>query len=266
MKSIEELQTDRSTFSIGEAFTSGWNLVSKYLGLYIAAGIITVLIGGAAGLIPFIGSLINSLILSPCFMASAVFITWRISMGIGWTDFGDMFKGFKFLSQIMVSSLIQMVVMVFFLVLFFFNMLPQIFDLVTLSQSQDVYNNQDEIKALLMGFLNAKTIILFSLFMIAVLLVSVIWAFKTHFIVIYKMEAWPAMELSRKICTRNLFPMIGLFLLLFIVIIISAIPCGIGLLFTLPLSIGAVYNAFSQITHCHQPDEVKFDFMGEGKV
>ena len=69
MKSIEELQSDRSTFSIGEAFSDGWNLVSKHLGFYIAAGIIAVLIGSAAGIIPFIGSLINSLILSPCFMA-----------------------------------------------------------------------------------------------------------------------------------------------------------------------------------------------------
>ena len=266
MKSIEELQTDRSTFSIGEAFSDGWNLVSKHLGFYIAAGIITVLIGGAVGITPFIGSLINSLILSPCFMASAVFITWRIAMGIEWTDFGDMFKGFRFLSQIMVSSLIQMVVMVFLLIVFFFNMLPQIFDLVTLSQGQDFYKNQAEMEALLRGFLNAKTIIAFIFFMIAILLVSVIWAFKTHFIVIYKMEAWPAMELSRKICTRNLFPLIGLFLLLSVVIIISAIPCGIGLLFTLPLAIGTVYNAFQQITHCDQPDETNFDFRGEGRA
>jgi hypothetical protein len=37
-----------------------------------------------------------------------------------------------------------------------------------------------------------------------------------------------------------LFPLIGLFILLGIIIAISAIPCGIGLLFSLPLSIGAV--------------------------
>ena len=107
---------------------------------------------------------------------------------------------------------------------------------------------------------------MFLLLMVALLLVSVLWAFRTHFIVIYKMEAWPAMELSRKISMRNLFPLIGLFLLLFIIIVISAIPCGIGLLFSLPLSIGALYDAFAQITLCDQVDEVELDFTGEGNI
>ena len=266
MKSIEELQKDRSTFSIGEAISDGWSLVSKHLGYYIAAGIIAVLIGGAAGLIPFVGSLANSLIISPCFMAGAVFITWRISKGIDWTDFGDMFKGFNYLPKIMLSSLIESAVMAVLVVLFFFNLLPQIIDLVTLTQGDGFYNNRAEIEALAREFFNAKTVVLFILLMIGILLVAVIWAFKIHFIVIYNMEAWPAMELSRKICTHNLFQLIGLFLLLGIIIVISAIPCGIGLLFSLPLSIGAMYNAFAQITYCNQPDDIQFDYTGEGKV
>jgi uncharacterized membrane protein len=115
-------------------------------------------------------------------------------------------------------------------------------------------------------FFNAKTILLFLGLMIALLVVSVIWAFKIHFIVIYKMEAWPAMEMSRKISTRNFFQLIGLFILMGLIVIISALPCGIGLLFSLPLSIGATYSAFAQITHCNQPDEVELDFKGEGTV
>lgn len=264
MKSIAELQTDRSTFSIGNALSEGWALVSKHWGYYILAGIITVCIGAAAGIIPFVGSLANNLILSPCFMASAVFITWRISKGTAWTDFGDMFKGFNYLAQIMLSSLIQFVVMVALMVLFLFNFIPQIIDLISISQGQGMYTNRDEIELLVREFLNAKTILLLLGLMIAFLVVGVIWAFKTHFIVIYKMEAWPAMELSRKISTANFFQLIGLILLLGIIIIISALPCGIGLLFSLPLSIGALYSAFAQITHCNQPDEVELDFKGEG--
>jgi hypothetical protein len=266
MKSIAELQTDRSTFSIGDAISNGWALVKQFLGYYILAGILVIIMGATAGLIPFVGSLANSLILSPCFMAGAVFITWRISKNIGWTDFGDMFKGFNYLAQIMVSTLIQSVVMVALLLLFLFNFIPQIIELFTLSQGQGFYRNQDELEALARGFFSTKAIVLFLLFMVAILVVSVIWAFKTHFIVIYKMEAWPAMELSRKISTNNFFQLIGLFLLLFVIIVISALPCGIGLLFSLPLSIGAVYNAFAQITYCDQADEVELDFKGEGSI
>ena len=262
MKSIAELQTDRSTFSISDALSDGWKLVSTNLGYYILGGIIAVVCGFAVGIIPFVGGLANNLIISPCFMASAIFITWHVSRGVPWTDFAEVFKGFNFLSRIMVSSLIQGAVIVFLLVVFLFNFIPQLFELMSLSQSTDLYGNEEEIKAIFSVFFTGKALFLFLGFMICTLLVSVIWAFKTHFIVIYNMEAWPAMELSRKICTRNLFPMIGLFILLGIIVVISIIPCGIGLLFSLPLSIGALYSAFAQITRSHEEDEINLDVTG----
>ena len=67
MKSIEELQSGNSTFSISDALSEGWALISKHLGYYILGGILAVFIGMAAGIIPFVGSLANNLILSPDF-------------------------------------------------------------------------------------------------------------------------------------------------------------------------------------------------------
>ena len=96
MRSIEELRETQATFAISRAISDGWGLVSKYLGYYIGAGVITVIISIGLGFIPLIGGLINNLFVSPCFAASAIFITWRISKGYGWTDFGDMFKGFSY--------------------------------------------------------------------------------------------------------------------------------------------------------------------------
>jgi uncharacterized membrane protein len=87
--------------------------------------------------------------------------------------------------------------------------------------------------------------------------------FKNHFIVIYNLKGWEAMEMSRKITTHNILPLVGLFFMLSIIIIISALPCGIGLLFSLPLSITAVYSAFAQITECDvtEIDHEMFDFV-----
>ena len=91
---------------------------------------------------------------------------------------------------------------------------------------------------------------------------GMIWAFRLHFIVIYRLDAWEAMEMSRKVATKNLVSLIGLFFLLGIIIIISALPCGIGLLFSMPLMIGALYSAFAQITGCDREDDVELDFKG----
>ena len=82
------------------------------------------------------------------------------------------------------------------------------------------------------------------------------------------MDAWPAMELSRRIAAPNFLRLVGLYIIIGLIIIVSALPCGIGLLFSLPFSIGAVYSAFAQITGSDQPDEnseYMFDFMAGEK-
>lgn len=269
MKTLSELSTDKSTFSIGRAFSDGWALVSKHLSYYILGGIVAMVISFAAGIIPFVGSLASQLILGPCLMAGAVYVTWRISKGMGWADLGDMFKGFKFLSPLIISATIQFAVMAILAVLFLLNYLDIIIKFFDLAQGAGAYNNQDEIRALMMQMFTPESVLLFLLLMVFMLFISAIWAFKTHFIVIYKMQAWPAMEMSRKIATHNLLPLIGFFLLMGVIIVISAIPCGIGLLFSLPLMIGATYSAFAQITHCDEPDEINeemFDFLADKKA
>ena len=268
MKSIEELQETKGTFSIGKAISDGWRIVSKHLGSYIGAGVITVLIIMFVGIIPYGGSILNNLVVSPCFAASAIFITWRISKGYAWTDFGDMFKGFSYATPVLISTLIQSFVMVLIGLLCFFSLIPQLVDLFELSQGSGAYQNQEEIIELLRSiFFNTKNILLFCLFLLAILLLSAVWAFKIHFIVVYKMDAWPAMELSRRVTTPNLLRLVGLFIIIGLIVIVSALPCGIGLLFSLPLSFGAIYSAFAQITGSDQPDEDSnmFDFMAGEK-
>lgn len=268
MKSLEELKTDKSVFSIGQAFSDGWALVSKNLGYYILGGVIAVVIGAGVGIIPIVGSIVNNLILSPCLLAGAIYVTWRISNGKGWTDFGDMFKGFNFLQPIVVSTFIQGLLTLLFTVLIFYNFLPQLIHLFKISQGADAFTKQEEIRDAFLQLFNSKFVVSLVILMIVLLFISVLWAFKSHFIVIYKMQAWPAMEMSRRIARHNLLELIGFFILMFIIIIISAIPCGIGLLFSLPLMIGATYSAFAQITQCDQHNEINeemFDFMADNK-
>jgi hypothetical protein len=268
MKTLEELKTDRSVFSIGQALGDGWNIVSKYLGYYILGGVIAFMIAIGVGIIPFIGSAINNLILSPCLMGGAIYVTWQISKGNGWADFGDMFKGFKFLQPIVISTLIQGAVTMVLFVLVFFNFLPELIKIFQLSQDADMFTRQRELSRAFVELFTGKFIVSFLILMVALLFISVLWAFKTHFIIIYNMQAWPAMEMSRRIARHNFWQLLGFFIVMGLAIIISALPCGIGLLFTLPWFIGSVYSAFAQITHSDQADEINkdmFDFMADKK-
>jgi hypothetical protein len=269
MKTLEELHTDKSTFSIGQAIGDGWNLVSKNLGYYILGAIVTGAILIGVGLIPIAGDIANNLILSPCLMGGAVYITWRISHGKGWTDFGDMFKGFGFLQPLAISTLIQGVISIALVLLVFFNFLNELLDIFKLTQHADMFTIQEQLgNAFLDLMRNSKFVVSLLLVMVALLFISVLWAFKIHFIIIYKMQAWPAMEMSRRLARHNFFQLLGFFIVMGFIIMISALPCGIGLLFTLPWMIGALYSAFAQITHCDRADEINedmFDFMADKK-
>lgn len=266
MKTLEELKTDKTVFSIGLALSDGWAMVSKHLGYYILGGIIAIAISIAVDFIPIAGAIVNNLILSPCLWAGAVYVTWNISKGKGWTEFGDMFKGFGYLQPIAISTFIQMVASLALTLLVFLNFIPELIHLFKISQGTDAISRQQEIKDAFLNLLNSKFIVSSLLLTVALLFITALWAFKTHFIVIYRMEAWPAMEMSRRIARHNLWQLIGFFLLMGIILIVSAIPCGIGLLFTLPMLIGATYSAFAQITECDKSGEINeemFDFMAD---
>lgn len=269
MKSIEQLKTDKTTFSIGLAMSDGWALVSKNLGYYILGAVVTGAIIMGAGLIPIAGDIANNLILNPCLMGGAVYITWRISNGNGWTDFGDMFRGFGFLQPLALSAFIQIFVSFAFVVLVFFNFLPELIDIYKLAQDANMFSKQEELSNAILDLLtNSKFVVSLLLLMVALLFIGILWAFKIHFIIIYKMQAWPAMEMSRRISRHNFFQLLGFFLSMGFILIISAIPCGIGLLFTLPWLIGATYSAFAQITQCDHANEINeemFDFMADKK-
>jgi hypothetical protein len=265
MKSLDELKTNRSSFSVSQAISDGWALVNKHLGYYILGGVLATLIGMSVSFIPYVGSIANSLIIGPCFMAGAVYITWQISKGMVWTDIGDIFKGFTYSKPVMVTSLIKALVSAALIFLFLFSYLPLMIQLFELSQDADLGTKNKEIEAIVMQFFTSRGLLLFALLMFSLLFVNAIWAFTDHFIVIYNLQGWQAMEMSRKVTSQHLLPVIGLFILLGIIIFISAIPCGIGLLFSLPLSIGAVYSAFAQITDCDKKemDNEMFDFIAK---
>ena len=197
-------------------------------------------------------------------MAGAVFVTWNISRGLGWADLADMFKGFKFLQPVLIASVIQSFAYMIIGLLVLMNYLDEIVKLFEMSQGADAFENTEAIELLLRQMFDGRFILMSAVALIAFLFISVIWAFKLHFIVIYELQAWPALEMSRRIASDNFLKLIGFFLLMGLIIVISAIPCGIGLLFSLPLMIGATYSAFAQITNCDEPEEINkemFDFM-----
>ena len=86
------------------------------------------------------------------------------------------------------------------------------------------------------------TMVGFVLLVIPAIYVSVAYVFTLPLIVDKNMEVWEAMEHSRKTVTKHWFKVAGLMGALSIVMFLSAIPLGIGLVWTVPLMFVTLYG------------------------
>ena len=75
--------------------------------------------------------------------------------------------------------------------------------------------------------------------------VAYIWV--SLFIVFAGKEFWPAMEMSRKVITKNWLSFLGFAIVLGLINILGLICLGIGILVTIPATILAVFVAFKEV-------------------
>lgn len=86
------------------------------------------------------------------------------------------------------------------------------------------------------------SVIGFVLLIVPGMYLSVAYAFTLPLIVDKNMDVWAAMEHSRKTVTKHWFKVAGVMGLLTIIMILGAIPLGIGLIWTVPLMFVTLYG------------------------
>jgi hypothetical protein len=81
----------------------------------------------------------------------------------------------------------------------------------------------------------------------ALVFINIIYVFAIPLIIDQRIEFWPAMELSRKIVSRQWSSFLLLFVLLSLLNFVGALPCFIGLLWTTPLWFCSIMAAYNQV-------------------
>ena len=79
------------------------------------------------------------------------------------------------------------------------------------------------------------TYIGFALLVLPGLYLSIAYSFTLPLIVDKKLDIWGAMEVSRQAVTKHWFTIFGVNISLMLLVMVSAIPMGIGLIWTIPL-------------------------------
>ncbi|WP_429614794.1 hypothetical protein [Synechococcus elongatus] len=87
----------------------------------------------------------------------------------------------------------------------------------------------------------------FVLLVIPGIYLSVGYLFAIPLVAERQFEPWQALEFSCKLVTQQWFAFFGFLIVLTLINIAGIIPCGLGLLFTIPWSVCAIAAAYEDI-------------------
>ncbi|MFT5168630.1 MAG: putative membrane protein [Saprospiraceae bacterium] len=255
---IQELIDKGYNFDVGRYISEGFDIVKKDLGLFIGYTLVAILIIGmastTAGILKFlrpesmafqfIGQLTSQIVtqlIAPPLMAGFLIAAHKLHKN-EILDFGDFFKGFDYYKQLVIQGLIIMGItfaLFFPIILEFIIMVGfDINELANLGVTQ-------------FAIIGLTGLVLF----IVYVYILVSYLFAPAFIVFGQMEAWEALEASRKIVSQNFFPVLGFTLVLGLLIIAGYLACCVGVLFALPAIQAAVYCAFKDIMDFDNPEQ-----------
>ncbi len=230
---------------VGKYISDGWKVLEQNIGAYIGFVLLSGIIYIISSCIPF-----ATLIISPCFTAGYYIVAKKIYSGEN-TEFGDFFKGFDFIGQLILMTIINAAIYLVTILPTYFIM---IFGAVSLSVSSNHFGG-------LFVFFIALILVLSCV--LIYLVISYIFA--EHFIIFHKMEAWNAMEASRKLVKKNWIGVFGLGLALLAMQMIGTLLCFIGLIVTTPLLYCTVHCAFQDIVGVEDDLIQAIQDMGKAK-
>lgn len=227
-RSIEDVLKNGYSFTIGEAFSLGFNIFKQYLGAFVAYTFLQGLISLIVGIIPFFGFLIN-LAISPALHAGFYIVAHRIHKN-EWYDFPSFFDGFKAkFTDLLLNGLIMVGLALIIA-------LPLVF-IIFLSFGAAIFTSTDSLFS--SGFLIASVMAIFVFAFLSSLL-----ALNTPLLLFKDTGPWNSMATSAKIVLKNYFMILGLLFVLLLLNIAGAMVLFIGLLFTIPLSVCIVYATY----------------------
>lgn len=238
-------------FNLGDYISKGFDIFKNNAGLFIGYLIVYYLIHFILGLLPFIGQLGTLLISTP--LTLGFYIVAHKTYNREEVSFSNFFDGFTEWAQLLVAGLLSfLIVMIAFVPAIIFLLIT--LGTAFLQDAEDIGSGYNPF--LYLGF--ANLMIVFLLFMVAAM-VAMLFFYAPLFVYFEKLTAWNAIVLSAKVVSKQFFMHILFGIVWFIIIIISAIPLGLGLLVTIPASLCSVYIAWRSITNYQQNAEADED-------
>lgn len=256
LKVADSLKIGGYEFEMGKYISEGWKKGTAVVGWFVLFIIISLFFSFACGLIPIIGGLANSWVISPALSAGLI-LFMKKKYETDDSDFGLIFKGFStnFGNVILVNLLIGLISLVA-LVPFFISFLS-VFDfeaLLHIAQNSGNASGMTEIAQMVLGSIGALGIG-FSISMILFLVISVFFSLSNYFVVVGGLSATSSIGASFGVVKKCFFPILGFFIVLGLINLAGVLALGIGIIVSMPVSIMAMYAMFHNIVASKVSDD-----------
>ncbi|MBC7886038.1 MAG: hypothetical protein H7X99_11230 [Saprospiraceae bacterium] len=224
-------------FKIGEYFSRGYEIFKKNPGGFLGYTVVFILISIVVSMIPILGFLIG-IVVNP---ALAVGIPYgaHLQEQTGSQEFGNFFKGFNHIAQLVVANILMLLV-------YFILLLPLIFVLgfsfISALATSDAGSLMDASSQI------ASSMIWIFLIGLICLYVAVSFRWTNYLIVFHKYDAVEAIKTSWKLTNKRWFLHFAFILLVGLSIILGLVALIVGILFAYPIVMAADYAGYADVT------------------
>lgn len=253
---IQQLLTESYDFKFGDYISEGFEILKKNIGGFVIFAIVFLAVSMISGLIPFIGSLANSLILTPCLMAGLYLVANQVQKNQQ-TEFGDFFKGFQYVSQLALVTLLAGIIVILSLLPFIVANAGLGSWLMEFMMEADTFEENPELIFENLPPFSSWTLIL----LLPAIYLGTAYSWAPLFVVFHKLGFWEALEASRIMITKKWFIYFFFTIVVGIIAIIGMLGFCIGFLFTFPAAYCMIYAAFADVTKLNEINEDDVDLM-----
>ena len=206
---------------------AGYDLIKDQYWLFVGMCVVAILVGSA---VPF-GILMGPMM---CGVYLAIFQKHRGQR----VEFGLLFKGFDYLGESIIATLIHVVPVVVIIVPFYIAFYAVLLFVMPRSGDPD--------PAAFLGFFGVFFVFLI-IVMVLMIVISVLFTFTYPLIVDRRLGGIDAVRASAKAALANFWPLLGLLLLTGLLGFCGVLLCYVGIFFVFPVTFAAMGMAYEQV-------------------
>ena len=240
----EAILTGNRRLDVGLAFSQGSELFKAHMGILIGSFLLFMLLIMATASVPFIGSCVQITLQGP--LTGGFFILILNLVRTGAASIGDLFKGFESFGGLFLVTLAQTLIVTLVILPGVALMIGGFVMEVDFGDLEG-QNEEAVLKALGAGLLHPLTILGFlSMILLSIISYTLIF-FPLPLLADRKLGFSEAFGLGFQVSKRNFFPILKLIIIGSLVMAVSLIPCGLGLIFAGPWFYAVMAQAYEQM-------------------